>query len=108
MLSFYRHNIFDVITLKYNKEGHLCTSEEKEEEEEDCKPEQVTHTLNQTLWPEHCVMDTQGAALQESLQVSQSDIVIRKGSNCEVSKLSTSIYDLVLIYVCHFHHHFLN
>ena len=22
-------------------------------------------------------------------------------------KLSTSIYDLVLIYVCHFHHHFL-
>ena len=30
-----------------------------------------------------------------------------QSSNLRTMNLSTSIYDLVLIYVCHFHHHFL-
>ena len=47
----------------------------------------MKHKLNQTLWPDHCVMNTNGAKIKESVSIKDSDIDIRKGFNCEVSYL---------------------
>ena len=64
--------------MEYNDSGKLC---------EKCSPDEVKHKLNQTLWPDHCVMNTNGAKIKESVSVKDSDIDIRKGFNCEVSYL---------------------
>ena len=41
--------------------------------------------INQTLWPDHCVMDTEGANLSSKLEVEDSDVIVRKGYHCKVS-----------------------
>ena len=74
----YRNNNFDVISLNYDETGHLCGKQ--------CTSNQIKHQINQTLWPDHCVMDTNGAAIHVDLiKRLESDLIIRKGSNCEVS-----------------------
>lgn len=35
----------------------------------------------QTLWPDHCVQDTSGAALHPEIDWSPLDLILRKGSN---------------------------
>lgn len=35
----------------------------------------------QTLWPDHCVQGTRGAALHEGLEVTRARLLIRKGMN---------------------------
>ncbi len=37
--------------------------------------------LQQTLWPDHCVQETEGAALHRSLAIDRIDAIIRKGSD---------------------------
>ena len=78
LLLWSRKNPFETIGLEYDELGKLC---------ENCSPDQVKHKLNQTLWPDHCVMNTNGAKIKESVSIKDSDIDIRKGFNCEVSCL---------------------
>lgn len=66
--------IFDEISLNYDSNGKLCS---------DCSD----FVVNQTLWPDHCVMDTSGAQLSPVLQVEPSDLVIKKGDDCQVRKV---------------------
>ena len=82
MKTSYRAELFQTITLNYDENGTLC--EDLQSEEEICQDEDIAHTLNQTLWPDHCVMDTQGAELSTQLEVKDSDLFIKKGFNCEV------------------------
>ncbi|GLQ90637.1 bifunctional nicotinamidase/pyrazinamidase [Dyella flagellata] len=42
----------------------------------------------QTLWPEHCVQTTPGAALHPSIDWSAADLILRKGSHPEVDSYS--------------------
>ncbi|WNL45717.1 bifunctional nicotinamidase/pyrazinamidase [Dyella sp. BiH032] len=42
----------------------------------------------QTLWPDHCVQDTPGAALHPSIDWSSVDMVVRKGSDPKVDSYS--------------------
>jgi len=59
--------------------------------------EQITYTTvvnddsiksNQTLWPKHCVVGTEGVELHRDLIVTKSDIIIKKGQNSEVESYS--------------------
>lgn len=51
--------------------------------------EQITlYGQPQTLWPEHCVQDTPGAALHPDIDWSALDAVIRKGSDPAVDSYS--------------------
>ena len=51
--------------------------------------EQITlYGQPQTLWPEHCVQDTPGAALHPGIDWSALDAVIRKGSDPGVDSYS--------------------
>lgn len=42
----------------------------------------------QTLWPDHCVQGSEGAALHGSLPVDKAEMIIRKGTNPEIDSYS--------------------
>lgn len=42
----------------------------------------------QTLWPDHCVQGTEGAALHKDLSIAHAQLVIRKGHNKNVDSYS--------------------
>ncbi|WP_329741486.1 bifunctional nicotinamidase/pyrazinamidase [Dyella sp. A6] len=42
----------------------------------------------QTLWPDHCVQDTPGAALHPAIDWSCADLILRKGSDPRVDSYS--------------------
>src|SRR5579883_2036222 len=42
----------------------------------------------QTLWPDHCVQETAGAAFHRGLEVPQAELVLRKGFRREIDSYS--------------------
>jgi nicotinamidase/pyrazinamidase len=42
----------------------------------------------QVLWPDHCVQQTAGAALHDSLQIPHAGLVLRKGTNRTIDSYS--------------------
>lgn len=46
------------------------------------------HGLSQTLWPVHCVEDSDGAAFAETLEVARIENVFRKGTRSEIDSYS--------------------
>jgi nicotinamidase/pyrazinamidase len=46
------------------------------------------HHGEQTLWPDHCVQDTHGAALHSGLHVPQAQLILRKGFRRTVDSYS--------------------
>ena len=62
--------------MEYDESGNLC---------EKCAPDEVKYKLNQTLWPDHCIIDTDGAKIRETVFIQDSDIFVKKGYHCEVS-----------------------
>jgi nicotinamidase/pyrazinamidase len=49
------------------------------------------HYGDQTLWPEHCVQDTPGAALHPDLAVDRAFLILRKGMQSAVDSYSAFI-----------------
>lgn len=43
---------------------------------------------DQTLWPDHCIQGSEGAALHRNLQVPHAQLVIRKGYNPQIDSYS--------------------
>ncbi|GAB3789419.1 bifunctional nicotinamidase/pyrazinamidase [Dyella agri] len=51
--------------------------------------QQITlHGQPQTLWPDHCVQGTPGAALHPGIDWSAADLILRKGSDPQVDSYS--------------------
>lgn len=44
--------------------------------------------IDQVLWPDHCVQNTQGARLREELDVKADDFIVQKGTDPEVDSYS--------------------
>lgn len=42
----------------------------------------------QVLWPDHCVQDTDGAALSKNLSIPQAGLIIRKGHHKDIDSYS--------------------
>ena len=70
--------VYSTIKLEYDENGKLCNNEAK------CQPDEIETTIDQTLWPDHCVKNTQGAKVSTKLNKTSGDIIIRKGFNCDV------------------------
>ena len=51
-----------------------------------------TSAMRQTLWPQHCVQDTWGSQNHADLDVTESDIIVQKGTNPGVDSYS-AFYD---------------
>jgi nicotinamidase/pyrazinamidase len=49
------------------------------------------HYGDQTLWPEHCVQDTAGAALHPDLKVDRAFLILRKGMHSAVDSYSAFV-----------------
>jgi nicotinamidase/pyrazinamidase len=49
------------------------------------------HYGDQTLWPEHCVQDTPGAALHSDLAVDRAFLILRKGMHSGVDSYSAFV-----------------
>jgi nicotinamidase/pyrazinamidase len=49
------------------------------------------HYGDQTLWPEHCVQDTPGAALHPDLKVDRAFLILRKGMHSAVDSYSAFV-----------------
>ena len=62
------------LTLLSIFSGHLCRTDSCD----------VARTIKQTLWPVHCVMDTEDAELSPELTIEPNDIIVKKGQDCEV------------------------
>ena len=43
---------------------------------------------SQTLWPDHCVQNTEGAALHSALSVPHAELILRKGFRREIDSYS--------------------
>jgi nicotinamidase/pyrazinamidase len=48
--------------------------------------------LQQTLWPDHCIQGTQGAAFSTRLQMNKAEAIFRKGTDPEIDSYS-GFYD---------------
>eukprot|EP00058_Branchiostoma_floridae_P010510 XP_002595998.1 hypothetical protein BRAFLDRAFT_84072 [Branchiostoma floridae] len=76
---------FEVMELDYDSQGALCTGPSPYAV--NCTGS-VAHRLNQTLWPDHCVINTTGAEFHPQLTTEPSDLVVQKGYRCEVDSYS--------------------
>ena len=46
------------------------------------------HGLPQTLWPDHCVQNTPGAALHPALDLARAEAIFRKGTDPDIDSYS--------------------
>lgn len=74
-------------TLHYDKEGKLCKNQSRilhpTIPQKDCQ-DQIEYSVEQPLYPDHCIMGQPDAELNEDLLVKNGDLFINKGSNPEV------------------------
>ena len=91
---------FDSILLSYDSHGRLCGRPELGSLSVPCASSASVSAaaayrhVNQTLWPVHCVMNTPSSAFHPELQISASDVVIRKGASPHVDSYS-ALYDVL-------------
>jgi nicotinamidase/pyrazinamidase len=50
------------------------------------------HGLQQTLWPDHCIQGTKGAAFSALLEMNKAEVIFRKGTDPEIDSYS-GFYD---------------
>ena len=50
-----------------------------------CSGLNVSTTLLQVLWPDHCVINRSDALFHSDLTVLSTDVVVRKGYQCHAS-----------------------
>jgi len=87
------YNALDTITLHYNDNGDLCRTENVTGSYTvNCSSSEETTAISQTLWPDHCVINTTDAELHPQLIRKPEDTIIQKGYNCHVDSYST-FYD---------------
>jgi nicotinamidase/pyrazinamidase len=84
LMTLFEHVI---LTQDWHPPGHhsFATSHEGKE------PFSTTtlHYGEQTLWPDHCVQGTPGAALHKDLDVDRAQLVLRKGFRSPIDSYSS-------------------
>ncbi len=75
-----------VATQDWHPPGHISFASSHEGREPFDVIELYGH--EQTLWPDHCVQGTDGAAFHESLPLRRVDAIIRKGQDSKVDSYS--------------------
>ncbi|KAK3609151.1 hypothetical protein CHS0354_002130 [Potamilus streckersoni] len=75
---------YEQITLQYSASGSRCSDSVGK-----CD---VKYNVSQILWPDHCIINSTSAEFSLQLNQKSSDIVVRKGYNCDVDSYS-AFYD---------------
>jgi len=81
-----RHFDKVVATQDWHPRGHISFASTH-----DKKPYEVINIgrIKQVLWPEHCVPGTFGAAFHKNLDMTDVDLIIRKGNDPKIDSYST-------------------
>src|SRR5688572_31952292 len=66
-----------VLTQDWHPKGHLSFAS-SHAGKDPFEPTEMPYGT-QTLWPDHCVQETQGAAFHSSLAIPHAELVVRKG-----------------------------
>ena len=74
--------------LHYDTDRQLCNQPALPALSHHCPSGTPTTAINQTLWPTHCVMGTDGAAFHPSLLHLPTDVVVRKGQSAAIDSYS--------------------
>lgn len=71
---------FSLFELKYNGQGQVCDmGVQYGNSSTACTPEDVKVTLNQSMWPDHCVQNTEGQKTAMEVNIPEGTIAIKKG-----------------------------
>lgn len=75
-----------VMTQDWHTPGHVSSASSHGGK----KPFETTDVAygKQVLWPDHCVMGTDGAALSKDLTIPNAELILRKGYNKDVDSYS--------------------
>jgi nicotinamidase/pyrazinamidase len=75
-----------IVTQDWHPEGHVSFASTHA----GCKPfDTITlHYGQQTLWPDHCIQQSHGAALHAGLTVPHTEMVLRKGFRKDIDSYS--------------------
>jgi nicotinamidase/pyrazinamidase len=78
-----------VFTQDWHRPGHASFASSHP----GAKPFETTRLAygDQTLWPDHCVQGSRGAALHKDIVVDRAILVLRKGANREVDSYSAFV-----------------
>jgi len=86
------HEDYSLVNLTYiQATGELCAEESTTNNKYavNCSMiggEQVT--LQQVMWPDHCIMSTVDSQLHKDLLIAPSDLIILKGNHCQIDSYS--------------------
>ena len=89
--------VFSEVNLKYTADGLLCRDPSTGTigpHAYDCDANNVpvAHIIPQTLWPDHCVINTADAGFHADLIRERKDVLIQKGNKCGIDSYS-ALYD---------------
>lgn len=75
-----------VMTQDWHAPGHVSFASSHNGK----KPFEITEVAygKQVLWPDHCVMDTDGAALSKDLAIPHAELILRKGYDKDMDSYS--------------------
>jgi nicotinamidase/pyrazinamidase len=80
---------FSIMELSYKADGSLCSGPNiSPSYSVACATADIATRLNQTLWPDHCVQDSNGAQLHQSLLRTSKDLIVRKGYHVQIDSYS--------------------
>jgi len=83
-------NPFDVITLNYTQEGKVCGYSDQfpNNSVKVCAANEVAHSVQQTLWPDHCIQQSSGSQFASNMEISASDTIVQKGYHAWIDSYS--------------------
>ena len=84
--AMWRHYDVRCLTQDWHPEGHSSFASSHEGK----APFDITKMFygNQVLWPDHCIIGSNGAAFHPNLKTDDANIIVRKGSNPAVDSYS--------------------
>ena len=88
--------VIKAATKDYHPPGHIsfCTSHSPPDNKPFTSKVRVTnqqdskHTLETTLWPDHCIQGTRGSDIIPEVNVSKIDVILEKGRDRNVESYS--------------------
>lgn len=77
MLDLFFHTIINNYVFRDHK---ICRTKDtlNSKNTVECDEDDIFITIEQKLWPDHCVMNTVDSNFSSELEISPSDIIIRK------------------------------
>eukprot|EP01119_Soliformovum_irregulare_P008798 TRINITY_DN21911_c0_g1_i1.p1 TRINITY_DN21911_c0_g1~~TRINITY_DN21911_c0_g1_i1.p1 ORF type:complete len:261 (-),score=2.43 TRINITY_DN21911_c0_g1_i1:153-935(-) len=82
------HSVFQTVNLTFDSNNQLCQPAWNLNRSQTPQCQGATQTIEQTLWPRHCVAHETDSEFHPDLIVQPSDVIIQKGTNQDIDSYS--------------------